>query len=346
MFTGIDLYSDTMTRPTAPMKHAMMDAPLGDEQQGEDPTTRKLEERMAKLLSKSAAMFFPSATLCNQIAIFLHARAGDEVLGAEQSHVFTSEGGGVAFHARAQARMMPTANGLFSGDDLKRYVRHASKPHVPKTALLVVENTMNGGGGSVWPLDALRDVTAYAKELGLMTHLDGARIFNAAVASKSTVAAIARSFDTVTVCFSKGLGCPTGAILAFDEADWTTVRRLKQVFGGAMRQSGILAAACIYALDHHVDQLAIDHAHATRLATLLSSCAALRVENSVPESNMVFFSLNEAIMSAAQFLDACTRRGLRFSLVGPNRFRAVTHRDISTAQIESAFAVVTDVLNH
>ena len=344
MFTGIDLYSDTITKPSSLMKQAMMEAPLGDEQQGEDPTTSKLEERMAVMLKKSAAMFFPSATMCNQIAIFLHCRAGEEVLGADVSHVFSSEAGGAAFHSRAQTRMIPTSDGTFVGDDVKRSVHLAHKHPSPKTALLVVENTMNGGGGTVWALDKLDDVVKMAKGFCLKTHLDGARLFNAALATKADVARLAEGFDTVTVCFSKGLGCPTGAILAFDKQEWPRVRRLKQVFGGAMRQSGILAAACLYALDHHIDQLATDHVHAQRLAKLFSDVSGVQVENARPSSNMVYFSIDEKRMSADHFLDASIKRGLRFSLMGPNRFRAVTHRDISSEQIDKACSIVSEIV--
>ncbi len=344
MFSGIDLYSDTSTRPTQAMKQAMMDALVGDEQQGEDPTTRMLEERMATLLGTSAAMFFPSATMCNQIAIFLHCRPGDEVLGAEQSHVFTSEGGGVPFHSRAQTRMMPSVDGTFSGRDVERCAQMVLKAHTPRTALLVIENTMNGGGGTVWPLDKFDDVMNSAKKVGLKTHLDGARIFNAAVSAKTTVTRLTQGFDTATVCFSKGLGCAAGAILGFNESDWPLVRRLKQVFGGALRQSGILAAACIYALDHHVEQLAVDHANAQRLGQLLSDIAGINVENAKPASNMVYFSIDSKLMSPAHFLEKITKRGLRFSRMGDNRFRAVTHRDINLEHIESASAIVKTII--
>lgn len=345
MFRGIDLFSDTITRPSSGMKHAMMDAALGDEQQGEDPTTTKLEERMAHMLGKSAALFFPSATMCNQVAAMIHCQPGDEVIGAEQSHVFTSEGGGFAFHARAQARPIPTKDGTFFGHDLKRFIRISTRAHVPKSALVVVENTMNGGGGTVWALDQLTDVVDVAKSFGLKTHLDGARLFNAAVASKTEIATIAQGFDSVTLCFSKGLGCAMGAVFAFDKADWTTVRRLKQVFGGAMRQSGILAAACLYALDHHVSQIATDHAHAERLAKGLCAIDGVTVENDRPASNMVYFSVNETQISAEQFAAACIENGVRFSQVAPNRFRAVTHRDVDENNIEQACAIVRTIMS-
>lgn len=344
MFSGIDFFSDTMTRPSLSMKQAMMDAALGDEQKGEDPTTRQLEERMAKSLGKSAAMFFPSATMCNQIAVNLHCQPGDEVIGAEASHIFNSEGGGAAFHSRAQARMIPSTDGTFDGDQVKQYARVVTSPHTPKSALVIVENTMNAGGGTVWPVDKLTHVVRIARDLGLKVHLDGARIWNAVVAQKRDMLSIAEGFSSVSVCFSKGLGCPTGAILAFDEQEWVRVRRLKQVFGGAMRQSGILAAACLYALDNHIEQLAIDHENAQRLAAILSGFDALIVETPRPQSNMVYFSIDESRMDGTEFLHLCLGQGLRFSPAGLSRFRAVTHRDVNRDQVEMAASILREIL--
>lgn len=345
MFNGIDFFSDTITRPSRAMKQAMMDAEVGDEQKGEDPTTKLLEEKMAIAVGTTSAMFFPSATMCNQVAAVLHCQPGDEVIGAEASHLFTSEGGGIAAHARAQARTIPCEDGQFDGEQVKRYARFGTTAHTPKSALLVVENTMNGGGGSVWPLDKLRDVLRVAGQLGLKTHLDGARIFNAASASKKSVVELAQGFDTVTVCFSKGLGCPTGAILGFDQKDWEKVRRLKQVFGGAMRQSGILAAACLYALENNVSQLEMDHGNARLLSEALSTIQGIVVENPHPQSNMVYFSIDERRMTAEQFLHSCANRGLRFSQMGVNRIRAVTHRDVSQDHVDTAENIMREIMS-
>jgi threonine aldolase len=344
MCADIDLYSDTVTKPPIAMKQAMMEAFLGDEQLGEDPTTAKLEVDTARLLGKSAAMFFPSATMCNQIAISLFCRPGDEVIGAEQSHVFSSENGGIAYHARAQIRAIPTTKGIFSHEELKRSIRLINKAHIPKSTLVVIENTMNAGGGTVWPLDYLNDVLSMAKEYNLKTHLDGARLFNAAIASKTDVKTLAHNFDSITICFSKGLACPMGAILAFDSSYWNEVRRLKQLFGGAMRQSGILAAACLYALDNHMDQLKLDHAHAQRLAMLLNRIDGIKVENAPVSSNMVFFSINKTNLNSQDFLASCIKSGLRFSLVAPNRFRAVTHYHIKDEHIEETGNIISRLL--
>jgi threonine aldolase len=343
MFQGIDFYSDTVTRPTPGMRQAMANAEVGDEQKGEDPTTLRLEERMAGLLQHSAAMFFPSATMANEIAIRLQCSPGDELLAADDCHLFLAEVGGPAVHAGAVCKAIATPNGTFTGDDVRRHFRWAKGTHYPLSRLLSVENTTNMGGGVAWPKALLDDVTATARELGLNTHLDGSRLFNAAAASAMPPGEIAAPFDTVTVCFSKGLGCPTGAVLAFDKARWDTVRRLKQLFGGAMRQSGILAAAALYALDHHVERLAEDHQNAKLLAEQLASITALEVETRPPSSNMVFFRLRAEAMSPAEFAERCGAQNLRFSHVGSNRFRAVTHLDISRADVDRAGAIVRGV---
>lgn len=336
MFDGIDFSSDTRTVPSLAMKQFMMSAAVGDEQIGEDPSTKLLEETMALRLGKSAAMFFPSATMCNQIAVKLHCQPGEEVIGAESCHIFAAEAGGAAFHAGVQTRMIPTLDGTFTGAELKNYVRASLGPLIPKSRLLLVENTSNAGGGVAWPLAQLSSLMAVAKELGLKTHLDGARLFNAALATKSDIKSLAAGFDTVSLCFSKALGCAIGAILAFDQKDWHQVRRLKQVFGGALRQSGILAAGCLYALEHNVDSLIDDHNNAHSFSRGLSMIAAIKVENKTPSTNMVFFSVDPDVIDPNQFLDRCLSYQLRFSRSAYNRFRAVTHRDISAAQINEA----------
>lgn len=345
MFNGIDFYSDTVTRPSQAMKQAMMDAPLGDEQKGEDPTTNRLEAKMAEGLGKSAAMFFPSATMCNQIAVKLHCQPGEEVIGADSCHIFNLEGGGAAFHSSVQARMIPTKDGTFDGEQVRDQFRYSDGPHTPKSALLLVENTTNVGGGVAWPPKKLASVLAVAKELKLKTHLDGARLFNAALASSSNIKKLASGFDTITICFSKGLACATGAILAFDQQHWTKVRRLKQVFGGAMRQSGILAAACLYALDHQIEQLAVDHKNAEDLGAGLAKINGILVENPKPSSNMVFFAVDDGRMDPDKFLDHCLEYNLRFSRVSFNRFRAVTHKDISAEQIEQAITKLQEIFS-
>ncbi len=346
MFKGIDFYSDTITKPSEEMKQAMMDAPVGDEQRGEDPTTKKLEDDAKILLNKNAAMFFPSATMCNQIAVRLQTKHGDEIIGADNCHIFNAEGAGVAFHSGAQARMIQTKDGTFDGENVKAHFRHNQSPHAPRSALLLVENTTNMGGGVAWSLEKLSNVWKTAKELNLLSHLDGSRLFNAAVVTGCSVGDLSVGFDTVTICFSKGLGCPAGAILAFDQKNWTTVRRLKQVFGGAMRQSGILAGACLYALEHNLVHLAVDHKHARVLAKGLEGISGVIVENNPPMTNMVFFALDQQLMDPDRFLAHCLEHKLRFYRAAYNRFRAVTHKDVSLQQIEEALHKVRKILEN
>lgn len=343
MFQGIDLLSDTATRPAAAMRAAMAQAEVGDEQEGEDPTTRQLEERVAELLGHEAAMFFPSATMANEVALQLHCARGDELIAYEHSHLFFAETGGPAIHAGVMARPISTLTGIFTADDVRRVVRPYAGPHFPVTRLVAVENTTNLGGGVPWRPAQLDEIHAVADELGLKTHCDGARLMNAVVATGATPQRLAARFHSVTLCLSKGLGCPTGALLTFPRSAWERVRRLKQCMGGAMRQSGILAAAGLYALDHHVERLAEDHANARILAQGLAEVSAITVENSAPATNMVYFTVDADHMMGAEFAQRCHARGLRFCDFGPQRFRAVTHLDISRADITRALAIVQEV---
>ncbi len=341
MFKGIDLFSDTVTRPSVAMKKAMFEADVGDEQKGEDPTTRRLEEMMAELLGHTAALFFPSATMANEIAIRLLCEPGDELIAAEHCHLFMAETGGPAIHAGVMCRPITTDTGIFSGDAVRSKYRWARGPHYPRTKLLSVENTTNMDGGIAWSMDQLDSVLLAAKELQLKTHLDGSRLFNAVIKSKHPAKNLASRFDTTTICLSKGLGCPLGAVLTFSQEHYEKVRRLKQLMGGALRQSGILAAAGIYALQNNVERLAEDHANAEHFALRLNTeISEVEVENNPPSTNMVFFYWKGKNLTAAEFNQACIQQGLRFSHVGENRFRAVTHLDISRADIDKAIEII------
>lgn len=342
MFEGIDLYSDTVTRPTPAMKKAMLEASLGDEQRGEDPTTLELEKRVAKLLGMESALFFPSATMANQVAILNHCGRGDEILAADTAHIFVAESGGPAAWAGAMARPIPTRTGIFTGRDLHERFSPGAEAHRPESKLVVVENTTNFGGGIAWPLRALEDVWQASRELGLKTHLDGSRFFNAAAATSESPARLVAGFDTVTLCLSKGLGCAAGALLAFPSRDWRTIRRWKQRLGGSLRQSGMLAAAGLYALEHHLDRLKEDHSNARRLAQGLTGVSGIEVETPEPSTNMVFFRLQSRV-TAEQWEDACRARGFRFSHVGPNRYRAVTHLHISSQDIEKVVHGIKEI---
>ncbi len=344
MFKGIDLFSDTVTQPSRAMKEAMMNAELGDEQKGEDPTTHALEEMAADLLGKEAAMFFPSATMANEIAIRLFCEPGDELIAAETCHLFFAEAGGPAIHAGAMARPIHSPTGIFSAKELRDTYRWSKGPHYPISKMLSIENTTNVGGGHAWPLEQLDDVMHAAKELQLKTHLDGSRLFNAVVKTATTAKRIANNFDAVTLCLSKGLGCPIGAILAYPAKDFVKVRRLKQIFGGAMRQSGILAAAGIYALQNNIDRLAEDHANAALLAQRMhNEITEIRVENSNPSTNMVFFEWHDEKIPPNEFLQRCINHGVRFSHFGEKRFRAVTHRQITQKDINTVMETLKEI---
>jgi len=345
MFKGIDLYSDTLTKPTVAMRKMMANADVGDEQKGEDPTTFALEEKAAKLLGKSAVRFFPSATMANEVAIRLHCEHGDELIAYEHSHVLFAEVGGPAVHAGVQAKPIKTPTGIFAADDVRNAYRSIKGAHYPVTKLVAVENTTNMGGGCAWSMDEIDSVIGAAKELKLRTHLDGARLFNAVIKEGYSPERIASQFDTVTLCLSKGLGCPVGALLAFDDNHLERVIRLKQLMGGAMRQSGILAAAGIYALDNHVKRLRDDHSNAHRFAERVKEeIPALEVENNPPATNMIFFKLVTSSITPEQFLRNCEKNGVRYSHADANRFRAVTHLDISQSDIDSAIEIVKAVV--
>ncbi len=344
MFKGIDLSSDTVSRPTPEMKKAMMEAELGDEQRGEDPTTRKLEERLASMLGFSAGLFFPSATMANEVAICALAERGDELLAAENSHLFFAETGGPAVHANVMCRPIPTQTGIFSADAVKQAYRAMKGIHLPLSKILSIENTTNIGGGIPWSTTQLTAIVSIAKELNLKLHMDGARFFNANVKTELAPAEIAKGFDTVTICLTKGLGCPVGAVLVFDQSLYPKIRRLKQLMGGAMRQSGILAAAGIYALDHHIRRLREDHHNAGILAKLLSEAISpIHVLNNPPETNIVLFEWQSNKITAEMFLKICLDKGVRFSQIGPKLLRAVTYLNIWREDIYKAVNIVREI---
>jgi threonine aldolase len=340
----IDLGSDTATRPTPAMKKAMSEALLGDEQRGEDPTTTALEERVAALLGFERGLFLPSATMANQIALALHAGAGDEVIAHRTAHVIHYEGGGTTMTSRAQLYPLDTPRGIFTATDVEAAVR-ADDPHHPKTACVVVENTSNGGGGAVWPLAVLDGVIGFCRDRNIAVHVDGARLWNAATALCVPPRRLCAGATTVQVCFSKGLGCPFGAILALSSSSWPRARRLKQALGGALRQSGVCTGAMLHALDHHVDRLGEDHARAQRLARGLSAIAGVSVEP--VDTNLVFFSTTKP---AAAVMAAVLARGVRVGLVARTvspareRLRACLHLDVDDAGVDAAIAAVRSAL--
>ncbi len=329
----IDLYSDTATKPTEGMRRAMAAAEVGDEQRGTDPTVLALQERVAALLGKEAALFLPSTTMANQIAIKVHTEPGDEVILEASSHPVNFEGGGAGLISGILFRTIQGRRGIFTLDDVRRAVRPAGDPHFPRSRLLCVENTHNMGGGTVWPLELLREVTQGARSLGLALHLDGARIMNASVASGTAPDVIAAAFDTVSFCLSKGLGCPVGGLIAGSKELIEKARRYKQALGGAMRQAGILAAAGLYALEHHVERLADDHRRARRLAEGLAEIPGIVIDLESVETNMVYFTHRSVPPDTLRA--ALAARGLLVS-AGGGRLRAVTHLDVGDEEIEEA----------
>ncbi len=338
----VDLYSDTVTRPTPEMRRAMADAEVGDEQLGEDPTVLRLQERVAELLGKEAALFLPSGTMANQVSIRVHTRPGDELIAHRLAHPIHFEVGGIAANAGVQVRPLDGERGQYDAATAEAAIRPDWR-EMPRSRLLWVEQTSNLGGGSIWPLDRVRDVTDLARRRGLATHLDGARLMNAVVASGVTARDWAAPFDSAWIDFTKGLGAPIGACLAGSAKFIAEAWRQKQRMGGAMRQAGIVAAAGLYALDHHIDRLADDHANARRFAEAIAEVPTVRLDPSTVETNIVLFELTGELDGEA-VLAAFADRGIRFSGFGPRMLRAVTHLDVDGAAIDRAIAVAREVL--
>jgi threonine aldolase len=333
----IDLRSDTVTRPTSAMREAMARAEVGDDVYGEDPTVRRLEEHVAAMLGKEAALFVPSGTMSNQLAIACHTERGDEVYAGEGSHCIWYESGAAAAWSGVQL-VEVGRGGVFGAAELAEAVKPDAY-YMPRPRLVVVENTHNRGGGKPWPTAALAEVVATARARGLGLHLDGARLWNAAIATGLPEHELARGFDSVSVCFSKGLGAPVGSALAGSRALVTKAHRLRKMLGGGMRQVGVLAAAARYALDHHRDRLALDHANARAFAAGLEGVPGV----SVPpvETNIVMIDLP---MDARLAAHACAERGLLLSAFGPRRLRAVTHLDVDAADVHEAARILVSVV--
>ncbi len=339
----IDLYSDTRTRPTPGMRRAMAEAEVGDEQAMLDPTVNALCERVAELLGKEAAVYLPSGTMCNQIAARVHCRQGDEVILSATAHPIFAESGGPAALAGVMLRGLEGERGMFTADQVRGAISSPSWRHAPRSRLLEVENTTNVGGGAVWPLHQIEAVTGVAREHGLACHMDGARLMNAVVASGTSAADYAAPFDSLWIDFSKGLGAPVGAVLAGSRDFIHEAWRVKQQIGGAMRQAGIIAAACVYALDHHVERLAEDHANARHLAEGLADIPGVGIDPTTVETNIVWFDA-PGPMSAADVSTALREQGILIGGYGQHRMRAVTHLDVTRADIDTALATLRRVL--
>ncbi len=337
----VNLFSDTQTRPTEGMRRAMYEAEVGDEQRGADPTVNALQERVADLLGHEAALFLPSGTMCNAIAFRLHIRpGGDEVLLDRTAHPRVAEAGGPGSISGAQLTLLDGDGGIFTPEQLREYIHPAGDRYGPRTRLVSVEQTTNMGGGRVWPLDTVRGVLGVAREHGMNAHLDGARLMNAVVASGVPAADWASGFDTAWLDFTKGLGAPIGACLVgsrdlIDEA-W----RYKQMWGGAMRQAGIVAAAGAYALDHHVERLAEDHANARALAAGLAELPGVEIDADRVETNIVIFEVDDGFSLVGALHDA----GVEATPLSPRRIRLVTHLDVDRAGCERALDAIRSAL--
>lgn len=336
----VNLYSDTQTRPTEGMRAAIAAAEVGDEQRGRDPTTTRLERRVAELLGHESAVFLPSGTMCNQIALRLHIRpGGDELIADRTAHPVNHEAGGPAQLAGAMVRTLDGDGGIFTPAQLEAAIRAPGSRHAPRSRLVSVEQTTNLGGGRVWPLNTIRAVLDVARHHALRAHLDGARLMNAVVVSGISAREYASGFDTAWIDFTKGLGAPIGAVLAGSAELIAEAWRWKQMLGGALRQSGIAAAGCLYALDHHVERLAEDHQHARFLAHGVAALEGVSIDPAIVQTNIVIFSVTDApglVQSVAGDVE--------LQAVDERRIRAVTHLDVGPPEIEQALVAIRQAL--
>jgi len=339
---AVDLYSDTVTRPTTEMRRFMFEAEVGDEQKHEDPTVNLLQEMVAELLGKDAAVFLPSGTMCNEIALRVHCRPGEEMLAHRTAHPIHFETGGPGALAGVNVRSLDGPRGQYDAATLEEGIRPDFR-HFPRSRLVWVEQTSNLGGGSIWPLERVRAVTGVARRHRLATHLDGARLMNAVVASGMAAREWAAPFDSAWIDFTKGLGAPVGAALAGSREFIAEAWRCKQQMGGAMRQAGIIAAGGVYALRHHVKRLAEDHANARRLAEGLAALPGVALDPATVETNIVFFDLTGGV-DAPALVERLLERGVRVGAMGPRTVRAVTHLDVGADGIERALEAARAIL--
>jgi threonine aldolase len=337
----IDLRSDTITQPTQAMRAIMAAAPVGDDVFGDDPTVKLLETRVAELLGKEAALFAPSGTMANQLALRALADSGDEILIDANAHIYYYEAGGPAALSGLSTRCLPGIRGIFTAADLQAALRPPDQ-HFPPSKLVCVENTHNRGGGSIWPITQLREIEAVSRHHGLKLHLDGARLWNASSATGIPELEYAAPFDTVSVCFSKGLGAPVGSALCGPRDIIQRARRFRKMLGGGMRQSGILAAAALHALDHHRARLADDHANARILALGLASLPGITIDPASVATNIVLFNVTPG--TDPQFVSTLDAAGVRMLPFGPDTIRAVTSLMVTADDIAAALRTISTVL--
>jgi len=340
----IDLRSDTVTKPSQAMREAMACAPVGDDVYGEDPTVNRLQEMAAALLGKTAALFVPSGIMANQLSILVQTRAGDEVIVESTSHIVRYEHGAAAALAGVQLHWVSGERGILEPDQVEAAIRPKDPYSIP-TTLICLENTHNSGGGSIYPLPKIERIRAVALARGIPMHLDGARLFNAAVATGVPAAEYARHFETVSFCLSKGLGAPVGSLIVSDRPTVDKLRRLRRLYGGGMRQAGILAAAGIYALEHNIPRLKEDHEHARRLANALKKIPTVSIQPDRVDTNIVLFDVMSPRRSPAEIVADLKKEGVLVNAVGGITFRAVTHLDVTSRDIEEAGQIFATVLS-
>jgi threonine aldolase len=340
----IDLRSDTVTRPSKEMRDAMARAEVGDDVYGEDPTVNKLQEKAAMLFGKEAALYVPSGTMGNEIAIKAHTRPGDEIIVEQDSHIFLYETGGPSLLSGVQMKTIPGKNGCFSPEQLKGALR-GDAYYLPKTSLICLENTHGRSGGMTLPLSFIKDVRSVSISRKIPLHLDGARIWNASVASGISVKEYAAEFDSVSACFSKGLGAPVGSIIVGTEEFIQRCRRYRKIFGGGMRQAGILAAAALYALDVNLGRLEEDHKKAKFFAEQLRWLKGVRIDNEEVQTNMVMFELSHQNKTQTEILNLLKSRGLLLTPEGSTLLRAVTHLDVSMEEVRAASEIIKTIVS-
>ena len=340
----IDLRSDTVTKPTEAMRQAMARADVGDDVYGEDPTVNRLQDMVATMFGKKAALFVPSGTMANQLAIRLHSQPGQEVIVESKSHIVRYEQGAAGALAGVQLHWVVGARGLISAEQVEAAVR-PNEPHTIQTSLVCLENTHNSGGGTIYPLATIERIRAVANTHGIPMHLDGARLFNAIAATTLPPGSYAQHFETLSVCLSKGLGAPAGSLLMMNDLTLLDrAKRLRRMYGGAMRQSGILAAAGIYALEHHIGRLKVDHDHAKQLARRLQQIPTVKVNPQDVDTNIVIFDVIGHRLTPPAIIAALKQEGVLINAIGGASFRAVTHLNISSAMTEEACEIFTRVL--
>jgi threonine aldolase len=338
----VDLRSDTVTRPSGAMREAIARAEVGDDVLGDDPTVNRLQEHMAAMLGKPAALYVPSGSMANQVAIRAATEPGDEVICDITTHSYNYETGGPAALSGVSMRLLEGRRGIYSAADVRGAIR-PSNAHFPRSRMVIIENTNNRGGGAVWPVRTVQEISATAREFGLHLHIDGARLMNACTAAGLKPTDYTQHADSVSLCFSKGLGAPVGSIVAGPQPFIDRCRRFRKMFGGAMRQAGLLAAAALYAVENNVARLAQDHANAKFLAESIARLPGIVLNPAEVETNIVIFDIEPRLGTAERFAERLREQGVWMFATGPQRLRAVTHLDVSREQLERAVGVICDL---